>query len=253
MIIANGITMLEIKAVIMGAPNVVHPTLLWGDNRLVLVDAGYPGQLSLIVAALTEAGHPLNSLTDVIVTHQDIDHIGSLPALLDQVSPRPVVWASEIEKPYIQGERLLIKVTPEKVELALASLPPAVTEDMRNAFRNTLLNPPRANVDRLIGFGHEIEPLHGLVVLDTPGHTPGHISLYHRTSKTLIAGDALVVQDGQLQLASAANNHDHEQARRSLRRLRDFDIAGIICYHGGYYQGDIQARIQALLDESSQQ
>jgi glyoxylase-like metal-dependent hydrolase (beta-lactamase superfamily II) len=35
-------------------------------------------------------------------------------------------------------------------------------------------------------------------VINTPGHTPGHISLYHKPSKTLIAGDAMRVMDGQL-------------------------------------------------------
>ena len=31
----------------------------------------------------------------------------------------------------------------------------------------------------------------GLEVIETPGHMPGHISLYLKDSKTLICGDAL--------------------------------------------------------------
>ncbi|MBM7564547.1 MBL fold metallo-hydrolase [Paenibacillus sacheonensis] len=247
--IAAGIAMLEIQAVIMGNPNVIHPTLLWNEERVVLVDTGYPGQLPLIQTAMNEARHSLETITDIIITHQDIDHIGSLPMLLDHVRPRPAVWASELEQPYIQGERLLIKVTPEGVDRAIASLPPSVSEETRRAFRHTLLNPPHAPVDRLIGYGQAEAPIDGLIVVDTPGHTPGHISLYHQASKTLIAGDALVIQDGQLQLANVNTNYDHARALRSIRALCELDISGVICYHGGYYQDGARARILELVAE----
>ncbi|MFC4808548.1 hypothetical protein [Paenibacillus sp. GCM10023250] len=43
MIIANGIAMLELRAVVMGRMTSVYPALLWRDGRVLLVDTGYPG------------------------------------------------------------------------------------------------------------------------------------------------------------------------------------------------------------------
>lgn len=249
MIIAKGIAMLEISAVVMGQTNVIHPTLLWDGDRVALVDTGYPGQLPLLQAAMSAAGKPAETLTDLILTHQDIDHIGNLPGFLELVQPRPAVWASESEQPYIQGDRLLIKVTPEGVDKAVASLPKEVPDDMRRAFRHTLLNPPKAPVDRLMGFGQAGSPMEGLVVLDTPGHTPGHVSLYHAASRTLIAGDALVLHEDRLQLPDAKLNWDNGQALRSLRQLTGLAIEGVVCYHGGYFKGDVQGSIRELLEQ----
>ncbi|QHW30139.1 MBL fold metallo-hydrolase [Paenibacillus rhizovicinus] len=252
MIIHNGIAMLALSANVMGKTTVIHPTLLWDGDRVVLVDTGFPGQLPLIQAAMDEAGIPLDTLTDLMLTHQDIDHIGCLPALLERIKPSPVVWASEIEQPYIQGDKLLLKVTPEAVDKAVAALPKDVPDEMRRAFRHALLNPPKGQVDRLIGGGHNDLPIDGLTVLDTPGHTPGHVSLYHAASKTLIAGDALVVHEDKLQLADASINIDNAQALRSLKPLIQLDIAGVICYHGGYFKGDVRSRILELLEQGTE-
>ncbi|SFI54616.1 Glyoxylase, beta-lactamase superfamily II [Paenibacillus sp. UNC496MF] len=247
MFIANGIAMLELRAVVMGRTTAIHPTLLWRDDRVLLVDTGYPGQLPLLREAMTEAGRPLESLTDVLLTHQDIDHIGGLPGLRDGLPARPVTWASAFERPYVQGEKLLVKITPDAVDAAVAALPPEVPDDKRAAFRQALLHPPSGPVDRLIGYGHAEAPLEDVEALDTPGHTPGHVSLYHRPSGTLIAGDALVLEDGRLKLPDARLNSDHEQARRSLRQLAGLAIAGVVCYHGGYFKGDVQAQLRELL------
>ncbi|NBD22528.1 MBL fold metallo-hydrolase [Paenibacillus glycinis] len=142
---------------------------------------------------------------------------------------------------------MLVKLTPITVEKALAALPSEWPEERRGAFRNALLHPPKGPVDRIIGFGHAETPIAGIAVLDTPGHTPGHISLYHRASKTLIAGDALVLTGGRLQLPGAALNSDDAQALRSLEQLEAMEIDAVICYHGGCFRGDVRTQLRELL------
>ncbi|SFA75685.1 Metallo-beta-lactamase superfamily protein [Cohnella sp. OV330] len=51
-------------------------------------------------------------------------------------------------------------------------------------------------VNQIIADGDEIPVLGGVVVIHTRGHTPGHISLYLKQSKTLIAGDAFMIEEG---------------------------------------------------------
>ena len=62
----------------------------------------------------------------------------------------------------------------------------------------------------------------------------------------MIAGDALFIQDGELLLSLPMFTFDTEQARQSVKKLLDFDIDKIICYHGGVYEGDIKEALKKI-------
>jgi glyoxylase-like metal-dependent hydrolase (beta-lactamase superfamily II) len=94
--VANGIEMLEISATVMGKIETIHPTLIWDKDTAILVDTGFPGQLSKIREAMEKAKVPFNKLNKIILTHQDIDHIGSLPDILDESTQRIEVLASQL-------------------------------------------------------------------------------------------------------------------------------------------------------------
>ncbi|MFW5434536.1 MBL fold metallo-hydrolase [Paenibacillus apiarius] len=246
MIIANGIATLEISAFIMGKKDTIYPTLLWDKDTAILVDACYPGQLPHIREAMEQTNVPLDKLDTVILTHQDLDHIGSLPLMLKE-SPRKIeVLASEVERPYIQGDKRLLKLTAEAVEQADAMLPPDLPEQLRSAFKAMLANPPQAQVDRTLADGDVLPYCGGIIVIDTPGHTPGHISLYHQPSKSLIAGDAMVIADGELHGPNPQYSLDIDTAISSLNKLAQFEIDTVICYHGGVFQGNVNERIARL-------
>lgn len=248
---ASGVAMLSISATIMGKTEVIHPTLLWDPQNVILMDTAYPGQLPLIKEAMETVGFPFEKLTAVIITHQDIDHIGNLPAIRME-SPHVEVLAHQIEQPYIQGEKMLVKITPEAIDRAVATLPEQVPDEWRAAFRTTLENPPRAAVDRTIAGGEQLPYCGGLTVIDTPGHTPGHISLFHQASRTLIAADALVAVDGQLLAPEPSLCSDYDQARQSIAALTSYDIQSVICYHGGMIAGNVNERIAAISDPVSE-
>jgi glyoxylase-like metal-dependent hydrolase (beta-lactamase superfamily II) len=234
----GSIQMLTISALIMGRVESIYPTLFWDPDTALLVDAGFPGQLPLFRAALSQAGVPFERLATIVITHQDIDHMGGLPAMLAELEDRVQVLASAGEKPYIQGELRPVKLTPEAIERAVAGLPPEVPEERRRAFRYALEHPPSARVDRTLVDGEELPCCGGVTVILTPGHTPGHMSLYHRASRTLVAGDALRVEDGALLGPDPRATADMPLALQSLRKLAAFDIECVICYHGGMYTGD---------------
>ncbi|MHB8917725.1 MAG: MBL fold metallo-hydrolase [Desulfocucumaceae bacterium] len=54
----------------------------------------------------------------------------------------------------------------------------------------------KADVGRTVADEEELPYCGGITVIHTPGHTPGHICLYHKQSRTLIAGDALFAEGG---------------------------------------------------------
>ncbi|TDF92330.1 MBL fold metallo-hydrolase [Paenibacillus piri] len=247
--IANGIEMLEITATVMGKTDTINPTLLWDEHHAVLVDTGYPGQMSKIAEAMEQAGVPLAKLNKIVMTHQDLDHIGSLPALQQELSGRLEVMSSELERPYIQGDKQLLKLSKESIAKALQAIPPEVPEEWRRSFQKSLENPPKGNVDRTVTDGEVLPYCGGIIVIDTPGHTPGHISLYHKPSKTLIAADAMIVADGQLYGAHPQYSLDPHTAALSLRKLLNYEIESVICYHGGLFSGGANERIAELVSK----
>ena len=242
--ISNRVKMLRISANVLGGINIIYPTLLWDEDTAILVDAGYPGIHQKLLEAIEKAGVPFDKLSKVIITHQDIDHIGSLTNIIYSSSRKIEVISNELEKPYIQGEKRILKFTPEAIAKIDSLIPADVPEERRNAIKAVFENPPKAPVDQIVNDEEELPYCGGIIVINTPGHTPGHICLYHKQSKTLIAGDALMVIDGEL--SGPQNNVDTDQALHSLKKLAGYDINAVICYHGGLYKGNVNEQIAKL-------
>jgi len=245
--ISQGIAVLTVTAGIMGRPDTVHPVLLWDEQDVVLVDTGFPRQTGQLRAAADSCGVDLNRLTRILLTHQDIDHIGNLQELTENSPSTVEVLAHKTEKPYIEGERRLLRFTDEAIA-SLDRLPASVPESFRTGLKALMLHPPRAAVTRVISGGERLPWCGGITVIDTPGHTPGHVSLYHERSRTLIAGDALVVKEGRLCGADPGTTLDPETAKASLSRFAPFDIETVVCYHGGIYKERVKERIAELAD-----
>jgi glyoxylase-like metal-dependent hydrolase (beta-lactamase superfamily II) len=246
--VAPGVEMLGLPAMLMNGPGSLYPTLLWDGRDAVLVDAGLPGMAPLFLEAITRVKVPLKNLTRIIITHHDLDHIGSLGDLQTSVPHRIEVLAHANEVPYIQGERIPVKMTPEMVAQMgkhMKNLPEEHRQGMRSMYEK--LKEQKLKVDRTLADGEELPYCGGIRVLYTPGHTPGHICLYLEMSRTLIAGDALFVESGRLEAAPAFINADISKAFESLKILARYDIANVIAYHGGLFQDHPNARIAEIL------
>jgi len=239
----QGIEMLEIPANVMGTPNITYPTLIWDSDTIVLIDTGYPGQLSLIRDAFDKAGVPFDKLTITILTHQDIDHIGNLLSIQKEL-PSVKALAHAEEKAYIQGDKCPIKVA--QLEASLDSLPPemkVIYKKLKAGFQSCL-----AKIDKILTDQEELPYCGGIIVIYTPGHTPGHICLYHKQSKTLIAGDLLGVEEGMLVKTSPSINFDNDLVQKSLKKITQYDVDNVICYHGGLFKNNVNGRITELAE-----
>jgi glyoxylase-like metal-dependent hydrolase (beta-lactamase superfamily II) len=250
--IAPGLEMLELKATLMDDPNTFYPALLWDHKDVVLVDAGLPGMAPQIREAIEQAHVPFEKLTRIIITHHDLDHIGSLGDL-QRILPHPVEVLSHAgEVPYIQGELTPIKMTPamrKQMEAQMKDVP----EERRQAMQSMMdaMKNQRLKVDRTIDDGEVLPYCGGIQIIHTPGHTPGHICLYHPASKTLIAGDALFAENGKLGPAPSFINADTMMAIASLNKLAGCDIANVIAYHGGLYRDHPNQRLAQILCDSA--
>ncbi len=242
--IAPGIHMLDLPANAASHRSSIHPTLLADGDALVLVDAGYPGQLAQLRAAVEETGAPFERLTAVLLTHHDIDHLGGLAEIQKALPGQVKVLAGEAEKAYVQGDLRPLKLAPLEDHLdSLSEDLRAFYPKLKAAFQNSFVP-----VDQTLSDGQELPCCGGAQVVFTPGHTLGHICLYFPASQTLVAGDALRVDDGQLIQSPASTNYDAELYLQSLRKLAEYAVRTVVCYHGGLYQGEAAPRIAALAD-----
>ena len=110
----------------------------------------------------------------------------------------------------------------------------------------------RSKVDKTLIDGEELPYCGGITVIHTPGHTPGHICLYLKEYKILIAGDALCIDDGLLMMAPQSTNYDMDLSIKSLKKLLNYDIQTVVCYHGGLYKDNANIRIKELAKGDNQ-
>ena len=215
--IAKGVEMLQLEF----QEFVIHPILLWNDEMAVLIDTGFPGQIEDIQVEMEKVGVSFDKLKVVILTHQDIDHIGSLPELLQRCRSNIKVYAHELDKPYIEGDLPLLK-------------------------DGNIENRPKGKVSDTVIDGQELPYCGGILILHTPGHTPGHISLYLKQSKILVAGDSMYSVNGMLGGIHAPTTINIKEAKQSLKKYLNLDIESVVCYHGGLSKENINVQLQNL-------
>jgi glyoxylase-like metal-dependent hydrolase (beta-lactamase superfamily II) len=226
----------------LGSQNTIHPVLIWDETEATLIDAGYPGQFEHLKQAIIQSGIPVKQIRRVIITHQDWDHIGTLPDILAASGGKVDFLAHVNEQPYIEGTLPYIKMNPERIAARLQSLPDELRTEAAVVF-GKITNVP---ITRTLVDGEQL-PFHGGInVIHTPGHTPGHVCLYLKSHRLLIAGDQLRVENGILVGPAKIHTPDMPTALKSLTKLADYDIDCVICYHGGLYGPNASSRIAEL-------
>jgi glyoxylase-like metal-dependent hydrolase (beta-lactamase superfamily II) len=212
----------------------MYPTLIINDADVILIDTGLPTSLSALKEALKEEGFTLKDITKIFLTHQDWDHIGCINQILKEV-PDVKIYCHELEKPYIEGTKIPIKV-----------------EALKDRGKEEAYQLDKQKFEALyckidgVFTGGEVLP-GNIHVIHTPGHTIGHIVFYLPDVKTLIAGDALNVVEGKLIGSRDIFTQDKKQAKETLKQLVSLPIDTIVCYHGGLYQEECNKKIEKII------
>ncbi|OJD58393.1 MBL fold metallo-hydrolase [Bacillus sp. NH11B] len=210
------------------AKQCIYPSLLIVNNELTLVDTGYINFLPLIEDAIVKLGFEMENLKNIIITHYDDDHIGSLYDFKMKY-PHINIIASEIESNYINGE-----IKSERLVQAEEMLEcmPNGEKEFGKWFIQQLKNIRHISVDEKVNDGQMILNNECQIVA-TPGHTSGHISLYFPNLNCVITGDAAVQENRELVIANPNFCLDLEKAEESLKRIKNLKAVTYYCYHGG--------------------
>lgn len=220
----------------------VHPVLVFDGRDAVLCDAGYPGQTDQIERELAAHGFSLGAVTRIVLSHHDHDHVGALAAL-KRLNGAVEVAASASEAARVSGAEPPLRLVQAEARDAVLS---GAEKEFGRRFAAYLRTVETCPVDRILGPGREAV-VDGLVAVPTPGHTEGHLSFFIEESGTLVAGDALVVSGGELDLANPEFAFDLAAAVESVRTIRALAPRRILCYHGGEIDTDIDLRLERLV------
>ena len=205
---------------------------------LTLVDTSMPGHIGAIEEALAADGFKIEDIKQIIITHQDVDHIGSL-AHVKNASGAKVI-AHSIEVPFIEGKQRSVKYPSQE------------RFDQNPGMQEMFEAIARAPVDQVVEDGEVLDLAGGVRVIHTPGHTLGHISLFLERSKILITGDALTSAEGQLRGFGEGATPDHPTAIESVKKLASLsEVNAIVTYHGGLVSDDPLGQLQRVARELS--
>lgn len=223
----------------------IYLAILKDDKELIMVDCGYPNLMRAIEDAMNKIGLSLSQLTKIIITHHDHDHMGALREIKDY-NPSVEILCSKEQAPFLTGKSKSLRLLQaESIQETL----PESEKDAGIEFQRYIAS--IKNVDEVteINSGDCFPWCGGVYIIDTKGHMPGHISLYIPSEKTLISGDALVVNNGKLCMAMPQYTFNIQDAKDSIRSLLNYDIEKIICYHGGVYDGNVKEGLKDIINE----
>jgi glyoxylase-like metal-dependent hydrolase (beta-lactamase superfamily II) len=201
-------------------PDVVaNPYLLSDPDGLTLIDTGVPRSEKKILAYIKGLGKSPRDLKRIILTHSDLDHVGALAALKAATGAR--TYASKIEAQAIAAGR-----ASRRIKM------PFTWRRAAFFFLRPFIRARPVKVDEILTDGQVLPVLGGLRVVDTAGHTPGHISLYAPASGVLFCGDSIVSDADGLKVSRPALTWDSAKAAESVRTQSALKPSIVCSGHG---------------------
>lgn len=172
----------------------------------------------------------------IILTHGHFDHAGAVKTLAEEWDAP--VYAHRLEMPYLTGRSAYPPPDPS-VSGAMARLSWLYPKQPIDLVSRIQTLPDDNSVPGMMGW-HWIH---------TPGHAPGHVSLFRDEDRTLIAGDAFVTTKQESLLAVLTQQTevheppkyftpDWDAARRSVQKLAALSANVAATGHGLPMRGE---------------
>ena len=206
------------------------------DGPWILVDAGLPGATSRIVRAAEALYGPDATPAAIVLTHGHFDHVGSLRELVRRWDVP--VYAHDLELPYLTGRSSYPPPDPAVGGGAMAMMSRFFPRKPIN-LRGSVYTLPDDGTLPFVG---------GWRWIHTPGHTPGHISLFRDYDRAMVVGDAFVTtkqeslsaaltQRPELHGPPAYYTIDWPAAEESVMELASLEPEVVVTGHGVAMRG----------------
>jgi glyoxylase-like metal-dependent hydrolase (beta-lactamase superfamily II) len=202
----------------------------------MLVDTGLPASAADIRSSAQARFGGSGRPAAIILTHGHFDHVGALETLAEEWDVP--VYAHPLEHPYLNGTSSYPPADPSVgsgLMALLSPLYPTRPVDVR----------PRL---RALPENHSVPGLAEWRWIHTPGHTPGHISLWRSHDRMLIAGDAFITTKQESAYSAVTQTPemhgppmyftpDWRSARESVQALAALSPETVVTGHGRAMRG----------------
>jgi glyoxylase-like metal-dependent hydrolase (beta-lactamase superfamily II) len=173
------------------------------DKISFMIDTGMPKKTKAIINEVEQLGMKKTDIKHIMLTHNDVDHVGNVAELIRETNA--LLWCSEIDIPYVMGEQKRL------------GLKKYISHIMKYEKPSDILP---FDMEKLPG---------GLQIIETPGHTPGHVCFIY--DGVLFAGDILMKMRGKLTKSRSIMTWNMEQVNSSLEKLLKYDFRYICPAH----------------------
>ena len=202
--------------------------LVIGQDQMLVIDTGLPGNAKRIAAYVERLGKDVSNIKFIILTHADIDHIGSAAELKRMTGARLAIHADDA--PILRGKQ------------SFKTLRGPLGFLFKLAMRLTHFHPVEPDIiliaDSEIG---------GFRIIHVPGHTNGSICIY-KPGRVVFVGDALKSDSsGNPKPPSRMASLDQAKARASLIRIAALDFDTLLPGHGAPVVGNASQKLKNMV------
>lgn len=198
-------------------PNVqANSYLILESDGLTIIDTGMPFSEKQTLKYISSLGHSADEIKRILITHADLDHYGCLAALKEASGARTYASQPETDAMARGGSSRPVNRSVGRFQAFMIRL------------MGKYLKPTPIQVDEILKEGDVLPVLGGLQVVETPGHSPGHLSFYAPSIRVLFCGDSMKSNDQGLRTSRSRNNWDQTLANASVRKQSALG-AQIVC------------------------
>lgn len=180
------------------------------DSSNILIDTGMPSSVNERLKEISDLGISKDSITDILLTHFDVDHAGNVAAL--QKATGAAVWIDPKDEPYLMNRKRRSGIK-QLIQMILRPEPPVSCHKL------------------------DCHSVAGVEVIPAPGHTPGHCMFFF--DGVLFSGDMIRTSGGKLSIMSDIMNWDSNVLRASMRCIADIDFEWLCPSHGDPIRNDV--------------
>jgi len=194
--------------------------LVKAENGYILIDSGLPGETDILFNFFKDREIPLDSIRYLVLTHTHYDHTGGAALIKEKTGAKIIIHKDEAEN----------------LESGYSAIPRGVNFWGKVAEKVSILarhsyDPVRADIimeDKLDLKGMGVDG----IILHTPGHTKGSISLILASGEAFVGDLCMNVKLPFVKRGMTYFAEDKNTLLRSWKKLIDGGVETIYPSHG---------------------
>ncbi|PLR81224.1 MBL fold metallo-hydrolase [Bacillus sp. V33-4] len=221
---------------VLSSLNSINFFLFRKDQTLILIDAGLNNEecWQALELALAQNGFTLKDISQIILTHHHIDHVGLVNRIVSKT--QVPVYAHRASKPRLKRDSDFLNMRADFFSQLYKEMGCGDAGHKQSAYLRASIN--KNKMHKIEGPIFEItgKQWMNFEIIEVPGHAPDQITFFEKERKWLFAGDLLIEHISSNALVEPDENGKRlmtlSQHRKSLDNCLSLDIDHVFPGHG---------------------